>query len=775
MKILGKVEKFKVIIITGLVGVFILGGFFDFSDRGGRQILQIARGHLQDVADQAAYGLDEKLENGLKKIEYTADIISSLSGGMQQENVQAVIDQMMASSRFDSVILSDKDWNIIYEAGDNRICNCNVRDIIGDGMLEKESGISAVYHMDDVDKDVICIYAPVLESGGNSSGVVAGMLLTENLVDLMDFSGFGGRSYSYVVQPDGNIIMQTCHKESLMKGRDYYGFLGAAEDLSITLDELKASMGNRETGVFSVEYGNQERIVCYVPSTINDWYIITAVSADVMKEHSGSLNMIAFQLVIKTVLALVVLMAFLGYWMWNAQKLILESKKQLEHSSKKLELALQHTDTGIFEYNIPDDTIHVLTPEFCGLKVSQEMIKNPSRALKEKGIISDEGEEALENLLREIREGAEHMTAELLVPDMSGNNNWLRVSVAQTYDVHGKQMDAIGTIENITEEKDIERRYAQEEKFRQAMLSETLSVWAVNLTERKLLSYTRGKEDCMSKLKSTVYDDELIGGMCRLIHPKDKERTADLLRAESLISIYRGGIREIKEEFRLRLPGASNYIWVESTVNLLTEPGSEDIVAFSYTKNIDVTKKKELTLQYESERDQLTGLYNRTAAMRMIDDRLSGGEKSRESDRTVLNGFAVSGLLMMDLDGFKEVNDRLGHQAGDELLKAVADELMGIFRESDIVARLGGDEFVAFVHRVPSEKAVELMGQRICSQIEAMSRRRGLEVPLSISIGIAFSPKHGRNFDTLYKKADMAMYEVKNKGKNRTMIFKEKM
>ena len=118
---------------------------------------------------------------------------------------------------------------------------------------------------------------------------------------------------------------------------------------------------------------------------------------------------------------------------------------------------------------------------------------------------------------------------------------------------------------------------------------------------------------------------------------------------------------------------------------------------------------------------------------------------------------------------------KLGHQAGDELLRAVADVLMGIFRENDVVARLGGDEFVAFVHRVPSEKTVELMGQRVCAAIEEMSGARELEVPLSISIGIAFSPKHGRNFEILYKKADMAMYEAKNNGKSRTMIYKEKM
>ncbi|WP_148409395.1 diguanylate cyclase [Murimonas intestini] len=776
MKVLGKVEKFKVILVAGLVVIFILASFFDFSNRGGRQVLKIAREHLQDVADQAAYGLDEKLEDGLRKIEYTAGMISSLGGGQHQGDAQVIMDQMMKSSRFDSAVLLDKDWNVKYEAGDDRICDCSIRDVIGSDVSGTKSGISAVYHLEEDNEDVICIYSPVYGEDGTSEGVLAGIVLTKTLVDLMDFSGFGGRSYSYVIQSDGKIIMQTGHEESLMSSRDYYEFLGASDRMGISLEDLKSAVAERKSGVFSVKYGNQERIVCYVPSTINDWYIITAVSSDVVKGSRDSLNMNAFQLLLKTVLALAVLMAFLGFWMWKAQKLILESKKELESSSRKLELALQHTDTGIFEYNIPEDTIHVLTLEFCGMKVLQETIKEPSRTLREKGIISEAGEKTLEELLRKIREGQEQGTAELLVPDMTGKENWLRVSVAQTYDGHDKQTEAIGTIENITEEKAIEKRYAQEEKFRQAMLSETLSVWAVNLTERKLLSYTRGKKDCMPGLKSIVYDKKLIEGMCRLAHPKDKERVSGLLDAENLISMYREGIGEIKEEFRLRMPGETNYIWVESTVNLLTEPGSEDIVAFSYTKNIDATKKKELALLYESERDQLTGLYNRTAAMRMIDDRLSAEEDNRGAEGTILlNGFALSGLLMMDLDGFKEVNDKLGHQAGDELLRAVADVLMGIFRENDVVARLGGDEFVAFVHRVPSEKTVELMGQRVCAAIEEMSGARELEVPLSISIGIAFSPKHGRNFEILYKKADMAMYEAKNNGKSRTMIYKEKM
>lgn len=158
MKVLGKVEKFKVILVAGLVVIFILASFFDFSNRGGRQVLKIAREHLQDVADQAAYGLDEKLEDGLRKIEYTAGMISSLGGGQHQGDAQVIMDQMMKSSRFDSAVLLDKDWNVKYEAGDDRICDCSIRDVIGSDVSGTKSGISAVYHLEEDNEDVICIY-----------------------------------------------------------------------------------------------------------------------------------------------------------------------------------------------------------------------------------------------------------------------------------------------------------------------------------------------------------------------------------------------------------------------------------------------------------------------------------------------------------------------------------------------------------------------------------------------------------------------------------------
>jgi diguanylate cyclase (GGDEF)-like protein len=128
-------------------------------------------------------------------------------------------------------------------------------------------------------------------------------------------------------------------------------------------------------------------------------------------------------------------------------------------------------------------------------------------------------------------------------------------------------------------------------------------------------------------------------------------------------------------------------------------------------------------------------------------------------------------VLFVDLDHFKEVNDTLGHAAGDQLLQAVAERLTSAVRQSDLVARMGGDEFVVLVEDHHGPEEVMIVAQKILALLERPVLIDWREVKISGSVGIASFPEDGEDLDTLMKNADIAMYQAKERGRNNFQFF----
>src|ERR1700692_482275 len=128
-------------------------------------------------------------------------------------------------------------------------------------------------------------------------------------------------------------------------------------------------------------------------------------------------------------------------------------------------------------------------------------------------------------------------------------------------------------------------------------------------------------------------------------------------------------------------------------------------------------------------------------------------------------------VMLLDLDRFKSVNDSLGHRAGDELLKEVAQRLKGVVRDIDTVARLGGDDFVLIITPSPEADVAQQVATRIIDAMQAPVRIAGVEIHTSPSIGIAFYPGDAATVETLLANADAAMYSAKERGRNNYQLF----
>lgn len=177
----------------------------------------------------------------------------------------------------------------------------------------------------------------------------------------------------------------------------------------------------------------------------------------------------------------------------------------------------------------------------------------------------------------------------------------------------------------------------------------------------------------------------------------------------------------------------------------------------------DITEKKqnEERLYRLAHFDPLTSLPNRVLFMDRFRQALARARR---------NGSQV-GTLFLDLDGFKEVNDSLGHGVGDDLLVQVAERLKKTLRESDTVARFGGDEFTIIVPDMENTEGIAAVARKVIGAFERPIEIAGHHTQTTTSIGIAIYPHHGLDADNLVTRADIAMYEAKKAGKNRFCIY----
>ncbi|HWI66537.1 MAG TPA: EAL domain-containing protein [Symbiobacteriaceae bacterium] len=242
-------------------------------------------------------------------------------------------------------------------------------------------------------------------------------------------------------------------------------------------------------------------------------------------------------------------------------------------------------------------------------------------------------------------------------------------------------------------------------------------------------------------------------------------RLADLVHPEDLDSTRQAMTQAQRSVVRCRIRNAgSGWRHVEASVNnLLDDPGVEGIVV-----NVrDVTERHllEERLTHQAYHDALTGLANRV----LFHDYLSRTlEVQRQAGRPVA-------ILFLDLDGFKTVNDSLGHQAGDQLLLEVARKLRrSVGSMSESIARLGGDEFAVLLSDAGPAEAQEMAGQ-VLAALAAPSVLDGREVFIEASIGVAVSPQSAESADDLMRDADAAMYSAKARGKGRYALYHASM
>lgn len=206
-------------------------------------------------------------------------------------------------------------------------------------------------------------------------------------------------------------------------------------------------------------------------------------------------------------------------------------------------------------------------------------------------------------------------------------------------------------------------------------------------------------------------------------------------------------------------------LWVQTSKVPLRNSDDDIIGVLATYTDITERKQAEQTIAFQANYDELTKLPNR----RLFQDRLD-----QQTKHAIRHGTRLA-LLLLDLDDFKEVNDSLGHSAGDELLCNIAARLQDCMRQTDTVARLGGDEFIVLLSDLSNDTSALEVAEKILAALAKPMQLQNQVLHLTVSIGITLFPDDTESLEDLLKNVDQAMYSAKQQGRNQYKFFTKSM
>lgn len=252
-------------------------------------------------------------------------------------------------------------------------------------------------------------------------------------------------------------------------------------------------------------------------------------------------------------------------------------------------------------------------------------------------------------------------------------------------------------------------------------------------------------------------DELLTRSFQDITHPDDISSDLDLVR-----QMIAGDISDYRLEKRY-FHKDGHVIWMLLSVSLLKDSNNIPVHFIFHILDISDYKKVQQQISEYAYQDALTNLPNR----RLLQDRLQHAFMHAKRYKRCM------GIMFLDIDYFKAINDTHGHAFGDELIKTVADRLTVCVRSSDTVCRLGGDEFVIVISEINNQSDVSLIADKILQGVSKPIVIDGHEAQVTMSIGIMlYDAQSADTADSLMKKADQALYEMKREGRNGYRIFK---
>lgn len=739
-------KKRKRIIKTSvslLLIIFLVFSFFDFIHQTNILNTDRTLEHLKDVGKQSANIYNEKFNTLQNTISSTCDLIGE--NFYSKDDIGNILNN----------IITDKDIfnRLWYVDTDYKLHNYKTNDVISSNgtyikdIFNGKSGISDVFISEYNQKEVISIYAPVIQNQKVIGGVAGIIEINDKNKAFIYDDIFNGEAYVFTTTNKGQIISKIENQNTLYYGNNYFDFL--ENDVTFqnnNYSKILENINKKESGFMKYSYQDHDRIIYYTPVKINDWYVFTVISESMISSQNTHVKKIVIALIIKLSFVFIVMIFFIVRYFIKINRINQETNEHLAKSNRKVEMILKQTSDRMFEYDIAKDSLILDAWNDYPKIMLNSFLKN----LHNYNFVSKEHEQLLKDKFKGMIEGKQKDVFDAKFPYISKDEEtWFHVSMLN------ENQTIIGLLRNSTREMNEYNILLQDQMFKNSVYSHALLMFAVHLKDRKVMIYQT--EGIYNNVIDINYED-FLDNFFEFFHHDDRSRVEKFFAYNNIQDIYHNNGKN-KIECRQLNKKTQQYEWIRFRIQFERQSSNNEILMIAYSVNINDEKSRQLEYEFKAQRDGLTGLYNRQTFNQLVDNYLK--------KRTV-NDYCA--YVIVDLDNFKSINDSLGHTQGDIVIQMVADILDKIGNKNCYVGRFGGDEFVMFLYSQESYAEIEDKLRQILQEVENIKIDKKHEI--SASIGVTFV-KNEFHYNELFDKCDQALYVSKNSGKNRYYIYIE--
>lgn len=593
-------------------------------------------------------------------------------------------------------------------------------------LSHKEHGI--------VGNDEISFTVPISRDGKAVGALTAFYTLRE--FQLLIFTPlYRENSFSYLTDMSGNIIFSPSYRQdgTYVEQANIFDYdRSKINDIEDGSPDFRSILLQGESGAYVYSFDGERRCLYYSRLGINNWYLISVIPLkELMSQYAGFTKLaLLFGFVI------IVLFSIMGglslKFMRDQMRRTQRAKDSLETLTSNIPGGVSRCccDERLTSIEVSDGYLELLE---CDRERFVDVYKNE--------LINTVCPEDREKIFQAIKGAVAHgtvMALEYRLVTPAGKYKWVLLRGRKIQNEDGTENYCSVIIDNTEAKAAADALALSEERYRVVVdnADEFIFDWNVVTDE---VYFSPAYTGCFGERR--IY---------QLAVPEDMDKYKDFI--DGLVSGESGA-----RHTQLRLSdsrGTMNWYRLDGTP--IIDNGGKVLRIVGSLKNIAKQVEEREELEMKAKTDALTGLLSKGAAEEAISRYLASAPLD-----------ARQGLFICDIDNFKTINDTLGHLTGDSVLKETAQRLRASFRAGDIVGRAGGDEFIILMKGVKSIKDVRLKGHELTEEL----RHSVGSVPITLSVGAALWPSDGRTRTELFDKADKALYNAKNRGRDNFSLY----
>lgn len=409
----------------------------------------------------------------------------------------------------------------------------------------------------------------------------------------------------------------------------------------------------------------------------------------------------------------------------------------------------------ILDYDVEKDTLRY-TVKMPDNSFSDYRITNYMNYIPKSSIVADEFKKEYITAMKSVSENGKLQSLEYKAKYKGSDFTWHRSEFAGIMDDRGVVYRVVGWANDIQNEKDIAARLNKEQGYLNALVAESLFAFEYDFetAQATIVHQTKKYEQEFLPYKNYIgaYSQSTS------IHPEDVAMVQKLFSNKALAQSFDEGEHLVRTRYRIKDKNGK-WVWVECSTYLLKRQDKNTLQSLVYFKIVDSEKKAHDALVKKAQLDAVSGIYNRATVESLVEEYI-------ESATT------YSAFLLIDIDNFKSVNDTMGHLSGDKLIREIGHSLSSIFRVDDIVGRLGGDEFCVLLKNVNNESTIMDKAGQVSYAVKNIVKEINPRLMVSASVGVYMAEPQS-SFVQICENADKAMYEAKNSGKDKVIIYRK--